>query len=315
MCVRVSNQILSWLESYEGTGPSFYRRYVHDIFAIFENEEQANSFFNYLNNRHKNIKFTKDENLKPGELPFLDIFIKNQGELVTSVYQKKTYTGLLTNFKSFVPYSYKLKLINTLVDRIYKINNTRKGFHLDVINLTSTLCKNLFPIKLVQKVINKYLNNKNLIEQVNTDKSKNETKYFKLPYIGEFSKIAKHKLNKIVKRFCKGDIDLKLVFTATKIKDYFSQKDKIPDCFRSFVVYKFICARCNSSYVGKTHRHHTTRVKEHLYKDLNSHIFQHLQNNQECKNSCNENCFSIIDTANTQYELSIKEALHTYKMD
>ena len=38
-----------------------------------------------------------------------------------------TYTSLLTNYYSFVPFSYKLGLVRTLVDRIFKINNTRAG--------------------------------------------------------------------------------------------------------------------------------------------------------------------------------------------
>ena len=100
------------------------------------------------------------------------------------------------------------------------------------------------------------------------------------------------------------DADLKFVCSAckVKIKDYFSQKDIIPSCFKSRVLYKFSCPRCNACYVGRTHRHFTTWVKEHLVRDKNSHIFQHLQSNVQCKIVCNENCFEILDTARTQYE-------------
>ena len=56
----------------------------------------------------------------------------------------KTYTSLLTHDYSFVPFSYKLGLVRTLVDRIFKINNTRAGFHLDINNFTKMLRKNLF---------------------------------------------------------------------------------------------------------------------------------------------------------------------------
>ena len=53
--------------------------------------------------------------------------------IVTSVYRKKTFTGLLTNYYfSFAPLNYKLGLVQTLVDRVYKINNSWVGFHLDV---------------------------------------------------------------------------------------------------------------------------------------------------------------------------------------
>ena len=149
-----------WLENFSGVAPSFYRRYVDDIFLVFDNEAQALSFFIYLNERHPSIKFTKDDVIEPGALPFLDVYIKNQGEVCTSVYQKETYTGLLTNFRSFVPFVYKRMLVNTLVDRIFKISNTWIGFDLDIKKLTSVLCKNMFPIKMIENIIGKYLSKK-----------------------------------------------------------------------------------------------------------------------------------------------------------
>ena len=89
---------------------------------------------------------------------FLDVLVCNKPNLVTSVYRKPTYTGLLTNFFSFTPSKYKNGLIKTLLDRCYKINNTWVGFDKDLENLTKTLNKNQFPTKLINKVTKKYLN-------------------------------------------------------------------------------------------------------------------------------------------------------------
>ena len=70
------------------------------------------------------------------KLAFLDVLIDiSSSSVITRVYRKKTYTGLLTNFFSFTTFSYKVDLIRTLVDRGYKINNTWAGFHKDVLNL------------------------------------------------------------------------------------------------------------------------------------------------------------------------------------
>ena len=299
-----------WLENFTGVGPTFYRRYVDDILLVFDNEAQALSFFHYLNERHPSIKFTKDDVIEPGVISFLDVYIKNQGELCTSVYQKETYTGLLTNFRSFVPFVYKRMLVNTLVDRTFKINNTWIGFDVDIKKLTSVLCKNMFPIKMIENIIGKYLSKKIVSSETPETEKETNLGYFKLPYIGRYSNMVKHRLNSLIKRYCKDGIDIKLVFTGCKVKDYFSQKDRLPECFKSFVVYKFSCARCNACYVGKTHRHHITRTNEHLGSDKKSHIFQHLQANLNCRNACDENSFRIIDNAKTQYELDIKEALH-----
>ena len=108
----------NWLHNYFGTKPLFYRRYVDDIFCIFHNEEDAMLFFDYLNSRHRNIKFTfeKEEN---GKLPFLDVLLsKSSDTYTTSVYHKETYIGLLMSYLSFCPHSYKTGLIRTLTDRI-----------------------------------------------------------------------------------------------------------------------------------------------------------------------------------------------------
>ena len=38
--------------------PVYYRRYVDDIFALFCSPDHLEKFTNYLNSKHKNIKFT-----------------------------------------------------------------------------------------------------------------------------------------------------------------------------------------------------------------------------------------------------------------
>ena len=79
---------------------------------------------------------------------------------------------------------------------------------------------------------------------------------------------------------------------------------------KSFVIYKFVCASCNACYIGETTRHLSTRIKEHLGLDKQSHIYKHLCLSNSCKHASNANCFSILDTATTKYALKIKEAMH-----
>ena len=84
------------------------------------------------------------------KLPFLDVLVDNNDPIsfLTRVYRKKTFTGLLTNYFSFTSYSYKVGLIRTLIDRAYKINNTRLRLHEDITKLMEILKKNLFPAHL-----------------------------------------------------------------------------------------------------------------------------------------------------------------------
>jgi len=88
-----------WIQNYEGPKPEIYKRYVDDIFCLFENETDAMSFGEYLNKQHVNIKFTYEKEID-GKLCFLDVLIKNINaeKFETSVYRKATFTGLLTNF-------------------------------------------------------------------------------------------------------------------------------------------------------------------------------------------------------------------------
>jgi len=51
-----------WIENYKGSKILFYRRYVDDTFCVFEREEDAVSFYNYINSQHSNIQFTMENN-------------------------------------------------------------------------------------------------------------------------------------------------------------------------------------------------------------------------------------------------------------
>ena len=86
------------------------------------------------------------------------------------------------------------------------------------------------------------------------------------------------------------------------LKNYFAYKDPIPNDLKSFLVYQFTCASCNSTYIDETCCHFKTRIEEHIKKDNKSHIFKHLHSF--------ETCFEIIDKANSKFVLKIKEALH-----
>ena len=72
---------------------------------------------------------------------------------------------------------------------------------------------------------------------------------------------------------------------------------KLITILKYFLVYKFVCARCNSCYIVKTCRHFKTRINEHVKKDKKSNIYKHLHNNEEFFSSFNLDCLSILDYA------------------
>ena len=100
-----------WLNEYNLDKPKFYLRYVDDILAAFDKEQDSVNFLNFLSKRHSNIKLTIDKQINHS-ITFLDVFISgiNNQNLTLQTYHKSTYTGLLLNFKSLISFSYKISL-------------------------------------------------------------------------------------------------------------------------------------------------------------------------------------------------------------
>ena len=133
-----------------------------------------------------------------------------------------------------------------------------------------------------------------------------ETIFF-IPYIGLPSVIFGRKLRELFKKYyC---IDIRIVYSSFKVKNYFSLKCHTPVPLVANVVYKFECLRdANKVYIGKTMRHLATRVGEH--KNQNSAIYDHLLSCETCKLKYSCNSFRVMDSGKNDFEITIKEALH-----
>ena len=149
------------------------------------------------------MKFTLEKQTN-NTLPFLDIKIEGKcNNFETSIFKKKSNTGLLTNFTSFIHFRYKKCLVKTLIYRIFKINSSWEGFHKNIAEMTETLQKNNFPDKFIFQNIREELSKKIENKPFENQKNEKNVHYFKLPYIGTFSKITEQKINYIIKKSCK----------------------------------------------------------------------------------------------------------------
>ena len=119
----------SWLHNCPASfKPLLYRRYVDDCFLLFRSLDHVPLFLFYLNRQHPNISFSSKLE-KDGRLPFLDIEVtRSNGRFSTSVYCKATFTGLFTNFYSFVPLAYKRSLVCCLLHRIFHLCSSYETF-------------------------------------------------------------------------------------------------------------------------------------------------------------------------------------------
>ena len=75
-----------------------------------------------------------------GSLSFLDIKINRENnKFVTLVYQNPTFSGVFTNFGSFISKYYKRSLIDTLLYTGFSICSNMEKFHQEISSLKSFL--------------------------------------------------------------------------------------------------------------------------------------------------------------------------------
>ena len=176
--------------------PSFYRRYVDDIFVLFESSESADSFREYMSSKHQNINFTVEkENV--GSLSFLDVKIcRKNGKFVTSVYRKPTFSGVFTNYESFIPTYQKRGLLHTLLHRSFSICCDFKTFHFEIDHLKTILIKNNYPLNFIDSCIKSFLN-KSYTRKVVVPNVPKRNAFVKLPFLGSTSFQIRKKLQKL----------------------------------------------------------------------------------------------------------------------
>lgn len=289
--------------------PRFYKRYVDDTFAIFENEKKKDEFFDAINHTHPNIKFTAEGGGK--RLPFLDMDIDVSNKLIeTKVFRKPSFTGLMLRFDALCPWQWKTGLIRCFLHRAYLICSSWKLFHDEVEQLTRLFIRNGYPRNYVSSIVNRFLNNKLTSQRSMKEIESKETDspVIVLPFFGLCSVEFKKKVEKLFKKSF--NVQLRIVFRTEKVSQYVCNlKSRVPRPLTAGVVYKFNCSEDQSiSYIGKTKRHLYTRVKEHWTK--RSAIQEHLLTCDSCCNSNPIDLFKVIDSCRHEHTLCTLEAMY-----
>ena len=311
----------SWLHNCPASfKPLLYRRYVDDCFFLFRSLDHVPLFLSYLNRQHPNISFSSELE-KDGRLPFLDIEVtRSNGRFSTLVYRKPTFTGLFTNFHSFVPVAYKRSLVCCLLHRIFHLCSSYENFHAQLEVVRKLFNLNGFPTHMFDKHVRHFLNN--LFEpKPPLFTVPKKIVYFCLPFSGSHSLQIRTQIT----RLCNAaypHLNIRFVFRlSTRISSFFPFKDKVPKFLRSGVVYLFKCRCCSASYVGQTTRHLHTRVSEHLgispitgkpsSSPPMSSIFSHLKTTGH---TANFDDFEIVSSCSDDCELMIHESLLISKL-
>jgi len=164
----------------------FFRRYVDDIFCIFDgNLDDLGDFFPYINTLHGSIKFTvKLESAN--SLPFLDILLTRFSDHVEfSIYHKPTSTDCLIPYNSNHPYQ-KVAALNSFFHRLFSIPMTQHCFKEELSWIKTVATNNDFPDFLFNKIYYNHFNkfiNKNLLITYEPKLSN----YYSIPFLGPLS--------------------------------------------------------------------------------------------------------------------------------
>ena len=91
---------------------------------------------------------------REGSLPFLGTELLNRAPKIESkVYIKRTNTGLLLHFQSHVDIKYKRSLVNTMVDRAYRLSSNWSFFSEECDRLRRVFHNLKYPKPLVETTV------------------------------------------------------------------------------------------------------------------------------------------------------------------
>ena len=109
-----------------------------------------------MKQQHPSIKFAFEVEKKNNNFSFLDVKIcRENNKFTTSVFRKLTFSGVFTNFDSFIPISYKHSLVNSLIFRCFKICSTYE-IHNEIIYFKEIFKHSIYPNDFVDLCIKKF---------------------------------------------------------------------------------------------------------------------------------------------------------------
>ena len=259
----------SWLQIIFST-TSAVERLLY--FFLFNDTFDPSHSLHYLNNKHPNMKFTAESETE-GQISFLDININKQdSSFITSIFRKKTFTGLGTNYFSYIPMKFKISSIATLVHRAYHLSSSYINFHNEIKFLHTFFTNNFFPPFLLNNIVNEFLNK---MYQTNNNQPLSVPKqkvFVKIPYYGYATDRITSELSTF---FYKHLPQLNINFICTNslsIQSFFKHKERLPDPACSSIIYKFQCLSCNVQYLGSSRNQFLVRVGEHRGVSVRSNL-------------------------------------------
>ena len=193
-------------------------------------------------------------------MPFLDVNVfRENGKFAINVYRKETFTGVYTNFSSFIPLEHKFGLVYTLLHRCFCLLSNMSKFHFEIEKLKEILLSNGYSNNFFDNCISKFMNKLYIKKPVMLTVPKKQL-YLVLPFMGKMSALVKSGLARSLHKrlpFCK----VKIIF------NYFHMLD----C-------NHIVAWDDFKVLGRESNHWLLEIKESLFikrdrPSLNKNIY------------------------------------------
>ena len=168
-----------------------------------------------------------DEVKEEDSIPFLDIKITRNNvtnTLNTNVYRKPTFSGVFSNYESFIPLCFKIGLLMTLLFRAFTICSNVELRNAEFSKLKNILLKNAYPADMIDKCVASFMNKRSTSP---TQTVKKREVSINLPFLGKISLELKKRLNRIVQKHLRNCV-LRVTFNSgRRLSSVFSFKDKI----------------------------------------------------------------------------------------
>jgi len=279
---------ISLMDRLEQAGVCEWHRYVDDTFVLLEPGTDIKDVLDILNGFHPSVQFTHQPEADDS-LPFLDVRVirslskkkeeQNKKEeeeeeeqeptfiFDTTIYRKETFTGLMTNWHSFVPFSYKKASVVSMIQRALSVCSTYDLLDVELWEIRRICQENGYPAGFVDTRIGigltKYLNKDTVEPKPPVAGCEKRRMFVEIPFIGKQTDLMKKKIDRLAAKV-RPDLDIRFFAKPPRsVQTYFPTKDPVPKHLQTGVVYSVSCKDCGDTYVGKTIRQCGRRICEH----------------------------------------------------
>ena len=306
-----------------GIRPQTYCRYIDDIFVEVQSLQDLQELKAEFE-RLSTLSFTLEPS-NEDSLPFLDALVtKEADKYKTTVYTKKTNTGMCMNGNSECPDRYKRSVIVSYVKRAFTHCSSWPDLHNELQRVSQVLVNNGYSINVIQSEIRKRMSHY-ISDSTPIAVRQPPIKLYYRNYMSTGHKTDERVLSDIVKRGVipienEDTIQLVIYYKNRKtsnlvIKNNVSKQGS--DLSKVGVIYKYSCSigDCklrNTSYIGMTTTTLSRRLTSHLQAGTPKMHTLQVHASQLTREMLVNNT-TILDTSNDRKRLQLKEALYISK--